>query len=98
MMCYCSGVSSFRHSASVWVTGYCLVSDLASMAARPGLFEDRLKVVNAVQSATAWRPASLHFDIGEFDDLGPFGRFIGHEFAELGRSHPEWLSAERCQL
>jgi hypothetical protein len=67
------------------------------MAAPPDLFEDGLKVVNAGQSATAWRPASLYFDIGEFDDLGPFRRFVGHELAEFGRSRHQWLGAERCE-
>src|SRR4029077_16176761 len=33
MISYCSGVSSLRHSASVWVTGYCLVSMICFLPA-----------------------------------------------------------------
>src|SRR5262245_22857633 len=38
MIAYCSGVSSLRHSASVWVTGYCLVAMTYSCMPFQGVF------------------------------------------------------------
>src|SRR6185312_7048595 len=53
MMWNCSGVRILRHSASVWVTRYCLVSATVLMIVLPGQNDGIcIKVVDKGQSAT----------------------------------------------